>query len=456
MFKTRLKAILIFILGLTLGYFVYSTTVSKPFQLGLDLSGGSYLVYQADVSQFNGSEKEIEDAMEALRDVLERRVNLFGVSEPSVQTETTTLSGEGKEYRVVVELPGVTDLTLATEMLGQTPLLEFKLQNKDFDPEANGLDIQDDGTVLLDGSDFSSAFIDTGLTGRLLKSSRLQFSQGLSGGSSGGFAGEPIVTVEFNREGADLFAQITRDHVGEPLVIFLDGSPISSPVIQQEITGGEAVISGNFGLEEARQLVGRLNSGALPVPINLTSTQTIGPSLGVDALQAGIMSGLLGFIFVAVFMIVWYRVPGFIATLALALYALIMLVLFKAIPITLTAAGLAGFIVSLGIAVDANILIFERMKEELRAGHSLHDSIGIGFQRAWSSIRDSNISSLISAVILFWFGTSLIQGFALIFGLGVLVSMVTAITATKIWLLAVAGSRAGSIKRVLFGTGLKK
>lgn len=455
MVKTRLTATLLLILGLVLGYFVYATSVSKPFQLGLDLSGGSYLVYEADISQFEGNQNEIEDAMDALRDVLERRVNLFGVSEPSVQTETTTLAGEGKDYRVVVELPGVTDLAEATEMLGQTPLLEFKLQNPDFDPQAAGLELEEDGSVFLEGSDFDQAFIDTGLTGRLLRSARVQFSQGISGGHSG-FGGEPLVAVEFNREGADLFAALTRDNVGEPLVIFLDGAPISSPVIQQEITGGEAVITGNFTPDEAKQLVGRLNSGALPVPINLASTQTIGPSLGADAINAGIMAGLTGFLFIAVFLIAWYRIPGIIATLALALYGLAMLVLFKTIPVTLTAAGLAGFIISLGIAVDANILIFERLKEELRSGHSLYDSIAIGFKRAWASIRDANISSLISAAILFWFGTSLIQGFALTFGLGVLVSMITAITVTRVWLLATAGRQSGKLKRVLFGTGLKK
>ncbi len=451
MWKTRIIALVLLLLGGLLGYWLYSGQDTKPFKLGLDLSGGSYLVYQADVADVRLGEEE--EAMESLRDVIERRVNLFGVSEPNVQTEVSRL-GEGTSYRLIVELPGVTDLDEAIAMIGQTPLLEFKLEDPNYDPTTVPVTVDDEGNATID-IDPSAAFVDTGLTGRYLNRSTLQFSQGFSQGGSG-MAGDPVISLEFDSEGGDLFAQITRDNIGSVLAIFLDGAPISTPVIQSEITGGEAIITGQFTPDEARQLVGRLNSGALPVPISLLSTQTIGPSLGQQAVEAGVMAGVYALIAVGIFLLFWYRLPGLVAVLALGLYTVIMLALFKTVPVTLTAAGMTGFIISLGIAVDGNILIFERMKEELREGRSLHDSLKSGFSRAWASIRDANISSLISAAILFWFGTSLIQGFALTFGLGVLVSMLTAVTATRIMLHAFAGNTAGKVKRILFGTGFQK
>lgn len=452
MWKTRIIALVLLLLGGLLGYWLYSGQDTKPFKLGLDLSGGSYLVYEADVADVRPGEEE--EAMESLRDVIERRVNLFGVSEPNVQTEVSRLGGEEASYRLVVELPGVTDLEEAIDMIGQTPLLEFKLEDPNYDPSTVPISVDDEGNATVE-IDPNAAFIDTGLTGRYLNRSTLQFSQGFQQGGSG-MAGEPVIALEFDSEGGDLFAQITRDNIGGILAIFLDGSPISTPVIQTEITGGQAIITGQFTPDEARQLVGRLNSGALPVPISLLSTQTIGPSLGQQAVEAGVMAGVFALIAVAIFLLFWYRLPGLVAVLALGLYTVIMLALFKTVPVTLTAAGMTGFIISLGIAVDGNILIFERMKEELRDGRSLHDSLKSGFSRAWASIRDANISSLISAAILFWFGTSLIQGFALTFGLGVLVSMLTAVTATRIMLHAFAGNTAGKVKRILFGTGFHK
>lgn len=409
------------------------------------------MVYEADLSGIEAGGED--EAMAGLRDVIERRVNLFGVAEPNVQTETSRLGTDGESYRLVVELPGVTDLEQAIAMIGETPLLEFRLLDPNFDPNTVPITVDENGTAVVD-IDPSAGFIATELTGRYLKRSTLQFSQGVQQGGTG-LAGEPIIALQFDATGADLFEQITTEHTGETLAIFLDGAPISVPTIQQPISGGEAVITGNFTPDEARQLVGRLNSGALPVPITLLSTQTIGPSLGAEATQAGVMAGLFALLAIAVVLIAWYRLPGLIATVALAIYTVVMLFLFKYIPVTLTAAGLTGFIISLGIAVDANILIFERMKEEMRQGRTVHDSLQDGFKRAWASIRDANISSLISAAILFWFGTSLIQGFALTFGLGVLVSMLTAISVTRMILAAFAGTKDTKAKRVLFGTGLK-
>ncbi len=238
------------------------------------------------------------------------------------------------------------------------------------------------------------------------------------------------------------------------MAIYLDGSPISTPVVREEIPNGQAVISGSFTPTEAKQLVGRLNSGALPVPISLLSKQTIGGSLGSNAVNAGVKAGMVGFLVIALFLILWYRLPGLIAVLSLCIYIVVILALFKLIPVTLTAAGIAGFIISLGLAVDANVLIFERVKEELRAGRTISDSVSAGFSRAWFSIRDSNTSSIITAIILFWFGTSLIKGFALTLGMGVLVSMLSAITITKIFLSAVDFIGESKVARFLFSSGL--
>ncbi|MFQ5541070.1 MAG: protein translocase subunit SecD [Candidatus Paceibacteria bacterium] len=431
---TRVFAAGILVFGALLGWFIYSSEAPDarfPFRLGLDLAGGSHLVYQADVSGV--AEGEVADAMSTLREVVERRTNLFGVSEPVVQTEET-FSGD---RRLVVELPGVTDLEEAVRVIGETPLLEFKLTRFDVaEPESSFAD---------------TTYEDTGLTGRFVERAQLDFGQA----HSGGLSNEPIVVLHFNNEGAELFEEITRENVGEVLAIFLDGTPISLPVIQQAIPGGTATISGNFTPEEAKQLVRDLNFGALPVPITLISSSSIGPSLGLETLEAGVFAGIIGFILVGVFMIVWYRVPGLVAVVALLIYGAIMLSLFKVIPVTLTAAGIAAFILSVGMAVDANILIFERMREELKGGKPLEEAIRDGFTRAWAAIRDSNLSSLISAFVLFWFGTTLIKGFALVFALGVVTSMLSALTVSRTLLLSLAFSWTRSRAKLLFGSGVR-
>jgi preprotein translocase subunit SecD len=285
---------------------------------------------------------------------------------------------------------------------------------------------------------------------RYLDGAQLQFTDG----GNGQLGGQAMVGITFNSEGRDLFSKITTEHKGEVLAIFLDGQVISSPVIRDAITDGKAVISGTFTPDEAKSLVRDLNYGALPVPIQLASTQTVGASLGENAKTAGVKAGVVGLILITAFLILWYRLPGFIASISLCIYIILSLAVFKLIPVTLTAAGIAGFILSIGMAVDANILIFERMKEELKRGKSLSDSLHEGFSRAWLSIRDSNISSIITAIILFWLGTSAIKGFALTLGLGVIISMLTAITISRTFLFSIVPKKEGKSSKFLFSNGL--
>lgn len=448
MWKTRITALLILLIGFGLGFFVYKSEVSHrnlapeakvaglarfPFKLGLDLSGGTHLIYKADVSQVD--QADLKNSMDALRDVIERRINIFGVSEPIIQVQNGSFSNAGEE-RLIVDLPGITDVGQAIKMIGQTPMLDFRTENPN--PEAK---VGTDGTVKID---VNSQFVLTDLTGRYLDKAILEFDQ---------TTGEPKVSLQFDAEGSLLFEKITKENVGKRVAIFLDGEPISVPTVNEAITGGKAQISGSFTPDEAKLLVGRLNSGALPVPISLVSTQTIGPSLGTQATSAGVKAALIGFLAIALFLIIWYRLPGMIAVIALSMYVVIMLSVFKLVPVTLTAAGIAGFIISIGIAVDANVLIFERIKEELRNGGEIPDSIHHGFGRAWLSVRDSNISSIITAVILFWFGTSLIQGFALVFLIGVIISMISAISITRLFLYTLNIKKKNKLTSFLFGSG---
>ncbi len=452
MWKKRITALLILALGLGVALFVYkselahrnlakdtvATGVAKfPFKLGLDLKGGTHLVYRADVSAVKTL--EVKDAMSSLRDVIERRVNIFGVAEPIVQVQDGGFSNQGEE-RLIVDLPGVTDVAKAVAMIGQTPLLEFRVERAKDAPQE--IKIGKDGNVVIDPN---SLYVGTDLTGRYLDKAILEFDPNTN---------EPKVSLQFDAEGAALFEKITRENVDKTVAIYLDGQPISTPKVNEAISGGKAQISGNFSATEAKTLVGRLNSGALPVPIELISTQTIGPSLGELAVNAGLKAALVGFILIALFLVFWYRLPGFIAVLALSIYVAIMLALFKLIPITLTAAGMAGFIISLGIAVDANVLIFERIKEELKAGRTVSDAIEHGFSLAWLSIRDSNFSSIITAIILFWFGTPLIQGFALTFLLGVIVSLLSSMSISRLFLYAMNINKMNKFIGFLFGSGL--
>lgn len=517
------------------------------YHLGLDLKGGTHLVYEADTSQVGSQDRE--SAVEGVRDVIERRVNAFGVAEPVVQTN----KGEGSEYRIIVELAGVSDVNQAIQMIGETPLLEFKEQNPEYtgereltleqQEELDGLNkealekaneinrralaggdfaelarefsedpgskdkggdlgwavrgifvpefdsalfdelevgeitaspvktdfgyhiikkiderqVKDEGQIeASDAGDDSSGviagfenlevlsshililtktaddilppldeWINTELSGKQLKRASVQYDQNTR---------DPEVSLEFNDDGGALFEEITGRNVGKPLAIFLDGTPISVPNVNEKITGGRAVITGRFNLTEAKMLVQRLNAGALPVPIGLISQQTVGPSLGQKSVNESIMAGLYGLLLVAIFMIIYYRLPGVMAVGALIIYTAVVLMLFKLIPVTLTLAGIAGFILSIGIAVDANILIFERFKEEFRNGRSYGQAVEQGFKRAWTSIRDSNVSTLLTCAILYWFGSSVIRGFAVTLAIGIVISMFSAITISRSFL----------------------
>ena len=266
-----------------------------------------------------------------------------------------------------------------------------------------------------------------------------------------------MVAITFDDTGKAKFAEITGENIGKVLAIFLDGKPISTPVIRDQIKDGNAVISGNFTPNEAKTLARDLRYGALPVPVVLIGTQSIGASLGENALKSSVDAGLWGFLIITIFLLFWYRLPGLVAIVSLLMYTVFMLAIFKLIPVVLTSAGLAAFILSIGMAVDGNILIFERMREELAKGHSLEDGIREGFARAWLSIRDSNLSSIITAVILYFFATSaLIKGFALVFLIGVLVSMFTAITISRTFLLALGVKKYTGVVKFLFSNGLKR
>lgn len=433
MTRYRVLSAIALIVGFILVYFVIATE-SNPyspyhFKLGLDLAGGTELVYRADMAQTSAGDRG--EALAALQGVIERRVNLFGVAEPLVQTEEASSISGVTENRLIVELPGVTDIKAAVEALGQTPTLDFRLV-------APGRT----------GTTSAISYIPTGLTGRYLKNAALQFGSGATSGLA-----SPHVLLNFDSEGAKLFEKITSEHVGEQLAIFLDGQPISEPVIQEAIAGGQATITGRFTAAQARDLVRNLNFGALPVPITLENSSAVGPTLGAAAIHAGVVAGAIGFIIVALFMIAWYRIPGVISVLALVEYLAFMLAVIKVIPVTLTASGIAGLIISVGMAVDANVLIFERTKEELRNGKTPREAVHIGFSRAWPAIRDGHLTMIISGVILFWLGTSIVQGFALVFVLGVLASFISAVTLSRVFLLAIVPEHKERPWPFLMGSG---
>lgn len=435
MTRFRVFAIVALLVGALLAYFVWATeanpTSAYRLKLGLDLAGGTELIYKADMSQTPSNERA--DALSALQGVIERRVNLFGVAEPLVQTERANTFSGVTEDRLIVALPGVTDIEAAVAALGKTPTLEFRL-----------------ATTTTVGTTTQIAYASTGLDGRYLSSATLGFGSGATAGLTA-----PQVIINFDSDGSKLFEKITSENVGRTLAIFLDGQPISTPTIQEAIPGGQAIITGQFTAPEARDLVRNLNFGALPVPITLQSSSAVGPTLGAAAISAGVVAGIVGFVIVALFMIAWYRLPGLVAALALAEYIVFMLAVVKVIPITLTASGIAGLIITVGMAVDANVLIFERTKEELRAGKTPREAVRIGFERAWPAIRDGHLTMLISGVILFWLGTSIVQGFALVFVLGVLASFISAVSLSRVFLLAVVPEHKEGMWRFLMGSGAR-
>ncbi|MFA6512111.1 MAG: protein translocase subunit SecD [Patescibacteria group bacterium] len=486
-----------------------------PLRLGLDLQGGTHLVYSANMQDIPSDEHT--NALEGVRDVIERRVNSLGVAEPIVQTQVV-----GDDYRVIADLAGITDISEAIALIGETPTLDFRelqlseeagtheevqgqhilfstqptdgaavdsdairaearsvldraVAGEDFSALANEF-TDDPGNQLPDGTNAGgdlgfaprgsfvtefddvlfdklsdggvfpelvetqfgfhiikrvatqeventqSNFVRTALSGKQLQRADVIFDQQ---------TGAPAVQLTFNDEGKVLFGEITERNLNQPVGIFLDDAPISTPVVQAVIPDGVATITGTFTLQEAKDLAQRLNAGALPVPVSLITQQNVGASLGTESVQKSIIAGVIGLLAVIIFMILFYRLPGLLSVFALTIYTLVTFAIFKLFSVTLTLAGVAGFIFSIGIAVDANILIFERLKEELRGGQEVSFAIEEGFRRAWTSIRDSNISSLITTLILIWFGTSLIKGFAITLSIGIFVSMFSAITVTR-------------------------
>lgn len=427
---------------------------SKPYLLGLDLQGGVNLTYQADLSSVANK----SEAMQGLRDVIERRVNLFGVSEPVVRTQ----GGD----RLVVELPGIKDVQEAIDMIGQTPYLEFDEQRTEEETKQILDKIKETQSAEEKGEDVSKIenwqlalqnpyFKPTELTGKYLSRANVVFDQ---------ITYRPQIELVFNSEGEKLFEEVTARNIKKPLAIFLDGSAIIdttgdgkidygdlyAPIVQDKITGGRAVITGDLDAKTANDIARRLNSGALPVKIGSPiSQETIGPTLGTESLKQSFAAGLYGLLAIILFMIVFYRLPGLLASVALMIYIAVVLSLFKLIPVTLTLAGIGGVILSIGMAVDANILIFARMKEEIKQGKGLSLAVKEGFSRAWPSVRDSNVNSLLVCAILFLVSTSFVKGFALTLALGILVSMLSAIFITRILLMVFIGPRLEKLKWLL-------
>ena len=397
------------------------TIYKKPTKLGLDLVGGSRIMLEAKTT--DTVRTITPETMSRLQYAIESRVNKLGVAETSV--------AQVGDKRLLVEIPNVTDLKEAEAFLGKTAQLEFKKPVMD----ANGVQKRDaQGQALWEP---------TGLTGEDLKSASIGSDQ----------SGQWTVSLEFNGAGANKFAKLTQELVGKQMAIFFDNEEISAPVIREAIYGGKAEITGGnsgFEYEEADKMVNLLNAGALPVPSEIIEENTVGPTLGADSVEKSKIAGLMGIGFVMLFMLLIYRVPGLIADISLVIYSIILFALFKAIPVTLTLAGIAGFILSVGMAVDANILIFERTKEELLAGRNLFTAINSGFDRAFTSILDSNVTTIITCIILYFLGTSVVKGFALTLAIGVAVSMFSAITVTKNFMHLVFGT--GDLKYpALFG-----
>ncbi|MEZ4210341.1 MAG: protein translocase subunit SecD [Patescibacteria group bacterium] len=383
---------------------------------GLDLQGGTQLVYQTDISKVPLGEED--DSVTGVVEVIRNRVDSLGVAEPVIQKTSNN-------DRVIVELPGISDINEAIDLIGATAQLEFREGILDKSIDANGQILS---------SNYED-WADVGLTGANFVKAQVQFDQ-----SQSAVIARPQIGISFDAEGRDKFAEVTGRNIDKPIAIFLDNEILSAPTVQTKIDSESAVINGNFDIEEAKLLAIQLNAGALPVPITLISQNNIGATLGSEAVEKSVVAGILGLLLVMLFMILYYRLPGILAALALVFYTLLSMAIFISIPVTLTIAGIAGFILSIGMAIDANILIFERMKEELREGASLLVAIEQAFKRAWSSIRDSNFSSLITAAILYGFGSGTIKGFALTLGIGILVSMFTAMTVTQVMMKLMAST----------------
>jgi preprotein translocase subunit SecD len=386
--------------------------ITKDFRtrLGLDLKGGSHLVFETDMKGIKTEDRE--EALISARDIIEKRVNFFGVSEPNIQTLKV-----GGSYRIMVDLPGIASVEEAVKLIGKTAQLDFR---QEASVEAK---------IATTTPIFLRLTKKTNLTGKEVKKAAVQFDN---------TSGKPEVRLEFNDQGAKLFEEITKENVGKPLGIFLDDLLLSAPTVQQVITGGNAVITGNFTLDEAKKLSIAINSGALPVSIKLIEQRKIGPTLGKETISKSVYAGFIGLSAVVAFMVLYYGRLGVIASTALLIYGLISLAIFRTISLVLTLPGIAGFILSIGMAVDSNILIFERIKEEEKQGKNFDIAIKLGFGKAIEAIKDANLTTLLVAFILFnplnWdffpqFG--LVRGFALTLAIGVITSLFTGVVITK-------------------------
>jgi len=391
---------------------VLGVQIKKEFKtkLGLDLKGGSHLVFKVDLKGVKT--EDVKDALTSARDIIEKRVNFFGVSEPLVQNIKS-----GNEQRITVDLPGLENVSQAVALIGQTAQLRF-IEEGPLDPK-----------IATTASLLQRLNKDTGMNGKHIKKATVVFNQE---------DGKPQVSLVFTTEGAKLFEEVTGRNIGKPVGIFLDNYPISAPTVQQKIIDGSAVITGSFTTEEAKKLAIAINSGALPLPIQLIEQRNIGPSLGAEDVQKSVIAGGIGLLMVCIFMIGYYGKLGVISTVALGLYGMLSFAMFRAIPVVLTLPGIAGFILSIGMAVDSNILIFERIKEEQKKGKDFKTAIRLGFGRALDAIKDANITTMLVAFILFnplnWeflpqFG--MVRGFALTLGIGVATSLFTGVVITK-------------------------
>ena len=367
------------------------------FKLGLDLVGGTHITLRADMSQIDSTNRK--NAIEAARNTVERRVNPNGVKEIVVQTAQVA-----EEYRVVVEIPNVQDVNEAVSLVGKTAKLEFR--------------------EIKEATDSALFTEPTGLSGADLKDAQATFDQ---------TSGQPVVSFRVLDSSQNKFFEATQKLIGKGMAIFLDNEFISAPVVQSAIRDS-GQITGNFTIEETKRLALQLNAGALPVPMEVIAQQNLPPTLGEESIHKSLIAGAIGFIIVMIFMAAFYGWYGILADMALIIYALIVLAIFKLLPVTLTLAGIEGFILSVGMAVDANILIFERMKEEKRWGKPRVAATELGFIRAWTSIRDSNVASLMTSAILYYFGTGIVRGFAVTLAIGILISMFSAIVVTRTFL----------------------
>lgn len=389
------------------GRHVYS---DFPLKRGLDIQGGMQVVLEADMT--NIAAEDQQTAIDSAKNVIARRVDLYGISEPLIQT-----SKVAGQHRLIVELPGVSDEAQALALVGKTAELDFRLES------TNTADATVSAMMYL------GSFESTGITGKQLKKASVQFDQQTS---------QPVISLQFDEEGTTRFAKVTTDHVDELLAIFVDGIPVTMPRISTPILDGQAIITGDFSVESAKQLAIQLNAGALPVPITVLEQKNIGASIGEASVQRSVRAGLIGLLVVAVFMMITYGFQGFVATLALLVYSALTIAIYKLMGVTLTLPGIAGLLLSIGMAVDANILIFERMKEELRVGQPLERAMELGFGRAWDSIKDANFATIMTSLVLinpldfsFLNSSGLVRGFGITLLIGVLISLFTGVVVSR-------------------------